>query len=79
MAIDLDETVKRSSFENRLASTRIDGQYVEAQARVGDNRFDGDPYIVYGPAGAEQYERFDSIDAMVEAFEELVEEYDMEE
>jgi hypothetical protein len=79
MAIDLDETVKRGSFENRLASTEIDGQRVTAQARVGDKKFGGDPYIVYGPAGADQYERFDSIDAIVEAFEELIEKYDMAE
>jgi hypothetical protein len=79
MAIDIEESVNRASFENRLASGYVDGEYVEVKVRVGDNKYDGEPYIVAGTPANWQYERFRSLNAAVEAFERIKGEYGLSE
>lgn len=79
MPINIEESVDRASFENRLASGYVDGERVKAQVRVGDNKYGGEPYVVAGTPDNRQYERFRSLNAAVEEFERLKGEYDLSE
>lgn len=79
MTIDIEESVKKKKFENRIATGYVDGERITAQVRRNDTKFGGDPYVVAGAAGAKDYERFKEIGPAVERFEEIVEEYGLSE
>lgn len=79
MAINIEQSVRRSNFENRIASGWVDGTRITVQVRLGDNRFGGDPYVVAGSAGNRQHEPFHTIPDAVSRFEELKDEYGLEE
>lgn len=79
----VSELVSKSKWEDKIAGGRIDGEKVTFQAKVAGRRSNprvskGTPYIRISVPGDEEYETFDSVEAMADRFEELCDEHGFE-
>lgn len=75
MAIDTDELLNKSSFDNKIAQGMSNGEWLSVQARTGDARYNGDAYIVVSTSDVSEYERFQSIDTMLDEYNRIIEKY----